>query len=177
MHWAVYGRSREIKLPINRKTYSAMMRISSNATLFLKFFIPVMWTTVVGGLSLVSLVYQFDYIGNMPANTVRMILLGVFLTGLTFFVATFLRLKRVEMDSHFIYVTNYFKTVRYPYHQIEKISNYNFLLGESQVIKLKQRGIFGRSFFYLVSKHRLKQFLQEQQEIATIWTEKSQSKS
>ena len=44
-----------------------MHRLSSNATLLLKFFIPVFWMVFFGATTLAALLYQYDYIGNTPA--------------------------------------------------------------------------------------------------------------
>ena len=44
-----------------------MHRLSSNATLLLKFFIPVFWIVFFGASTLAALFYQYDYVGNTPA--------------------------------------------------------------------------------------------------------------
>jgi hypothetical protein len=133
-----------------------MQRLSSNTTLLLKFFIPVFWIVLFGASTLAALLYQYDYVGNTPAIYFKLGMLFFYITGLLLFAFTLLRLKRVEADSHFFYVTNYFKAARYPFHNIERITVSRFLLVSVATIYFAEPGIFGKQCFFVPS-HRLLQ--------------------
>lgn len=68
------------------------------------------------------------------------------------FYFTLLSLKRVEADEHFAYATNYFKTYRYPWHNIDRIDESSFLFFKTANIKLKETGKFGSNIRFVASK-------------------------
>jgi hypothetical protein len=76
-----------------------------------------------------------------------------------------MRIKRVEMDEHFFYVTNYFKNVRYPFHQIEKIVEKDYLVFRTVHIYLKETGSFGKKITFVASRDRFNLFLKEHPEV------------
>lgn len=72
-------------------------------------------------------------------------------------IFTIRRLRRVELDKQFVYVTNFFKNARYPYHQVDYVDEKNLILFSLGKIRLKIKGIFGRNIYYIRSqaKHKL----------------------
>lgn len=130
-----------------------MHRLSSNATLFLKFFIPVFWIVFFGAITLAALFYQYEYLGNTPALYFKAGMLSFFVTGVLLFSFTLLRLKRVEADADFLYVTNYFKAARYPFHNIEHLRISRFLILQLATVYFKEPGIFGNRIFFIASRH------------------------
>jgi|AntRauTorckE5430_2_1112549.scaffolds.fasta_scaffold08792_3 hypothetical protein len=130
-----------------------MHRLSSNATLLLKFFIPVFWIVFFGITTLVALFYQYDYVGNTPAIYFKAGMVFFYVTGVLLFAFTLLRLKRVEADGDFLYVTNYFKTARYPFHNVTQFRLSRFLFLQLASVQLQESGIFGQRFFFLASRH------------------------
>ncbi|MEQ8706173.1 MAG: hypothetical protein RIC19_19735 [Phaeodactylibacter sp.] len=130
-----------------------MHRLSSNATLLLKFFIPVFWIVFFGVSTLVALFYQYDYVGNTPAIYFKAGMVFFYVTGVLLFAFTLLRLKRVEADGDFLYVTNYFKTARYPFHNVAHLRLSRFLFLQLATVHLHESGIFGKRFFFLGSRH------------------------
>ena len=67
-----------------------MHRISTNLTLFYKFFLPVFWIVFFGALTVAALFYPFDYIGDMPAGNFRIGIVFFYLTGLLLLAAPLL---------------------------------------------------------------------------------------
>lgn len=67
---------------------------------------------------------------------------------------TLLQLYRVEYDEQGIYVTNYFKTVRYDWDSLERVKSINLGIIRVNTIYLKDRGRFGRKIKYLVARTR-----------------------
>lgn len=130
-----------------------MHRLSSNATLLLKFFIPVFWIVLFGAVTLAALLYQYEYVGNTPAVYFKVGMVFFYVTGVLLFAFTLLRLKRVEGDADFLYVTNYFKTARYPFHNIGNFRVSQFLFLQLVAFELNESGIFGKRIFFLGSRN------------------------
>ncbi|MCB0595244.1 MAG: hypothetical protein H6557_10845 [Lewinellaceae bacterium] len=135
-----------------------MHRISTNLTLFYKFFLPVFWIVFFGALTVAALFYPFDYIGDMPAGNFRIGIVFFYLTGLLLLAFTLLRLKRVEADENFFYITNYFKTARYPFHNIERVVESKFFFFRTATIHFKEPGVFGSRIFFVPSNYRFREF-------------------
>jgi len=137
-----------------------MQRISTNLTLFYKIFIPTFWIVFFGAVLLASLLLPYPYVGNIPRSTFQIGMLLFFLSGVGALYITLMPLKRVEMDRDFVYVTNYFKTYRYPYHNIEKIEVSKFLFFSTAVLHLREGGRFGKHMRFVPSLFRLRDFLE-----------------
>lgn len=142
-----------------------MQRVSTNFTLFLKIFLPIFWIVFFGAFAVV--LWSNDQIptGAISLGTLRVFMTFFFLIGTIILYFTLLKLHRVEMDEAFIYVTNYVKTARYPYHQIEKIAEVDFLILSTVTIHFKNKGIFGKKATFVPSKYRFQGFLNQHPEI------------
>lgn len=137
-----------------------MERVSSNSTLFFKFFVPIFWIVFFGAFTVATFAYNFEYFGNIPKWPFRIGVLVFFLSGVLMFYFTLMRLKRVEMDELFIYVTDYFKHYRYPYHNVEKFQESNFLFLQIVTLHLKEPGNFGKKVTFISSKNRYESFFE-----------------
>ncbi len=122
-----------------------MQRVSTNLTLFYKFFIPVFWTGFAGAGTATMLFLNDD-------SMTRLTTLAFFALSLVVMYFTLFQLKRVEMGDEAIYVTNYFKHFRYPYHNIEKITHRNFVLLQIATIHFRVPGSFGKTVRFVPSK-------------------------
>jgi CDP-diglyceride synthetase len=138
-----------------------MQRISTNLTLFFKIFVPTFWIVFFGALTLSAFLMSYEYMGNMRRGTFQIFIALFFLSGVFMLYITLMRLKRVEMDSDFVYVTNYFKTFRYPYHHVEKIELSRFLFFHTANIVLRESGSFGKRLLFIPSMFRFREFLKE----------------
>lgn len=135
-----------------------MTNISSNATLFFKFFIPVFWL-VFGTAFLIGLLLgDAEYVGEVPMFGARVINLVILLLGLLFFYLYVFPLKRVEAGPEFFIVTNYFKNYRYSYDSIEHIEERDWFFFKTFTIVLKERGSFGKKIHFVGSGKRFGKF-------------------
>jgi len=143
--------------------------ISSGWTLFLKLILPVMWTAFFGtfvGVILFSEDGAYLVAGGMVTPMIaRIVALTFLLLGISLFYWLFMRLKRVDVDSDFMYVTNYFKTRRYPYHNIEKLVENQYLMFRPVTVYFKEAGTFGKKITFLSSKS-FREFLGERPDVA-----------
>lgn len=142
-----------------------MQRVSTNLTLFYKFFIPVFWIVFFGAVTVASLFLPFRSAAGMSGTTFRLLIAFIFLSGVAILWFTLLQLKRVEMDEHFVYVTNYFKNFRYPYHNIDRIEESRFLFFRTARIYFKEPGSFGSSVTFVPSHRLFDDFMNSHPEI------------
>jgi len=143
-----------------------MKHVSSSATLFLKYALPVGCAVFFGSMTLAFwFTDNINAVADVPILTFRLILTGAFLTLMLLLYLSVMKIKRVEMDDHFVYVTNYFKNVRYPYHQVEKIEKKNFIIFKRISIHLKQAATFGKTITFISSRNRLTNFLKDHPEV------------
>ena len=103
--------------------------------------------------------------GEIPGTQFRLGLLFFFLSGAAMLFFTLMRLKRVEMDELYVYATNYFKTFRYPYHQIEQIQESKFFFLRLVTITLKEKGSFGKKFTFVASNRLYQKFWESRAEL------------
>lgn len=140
-------------------------RISSSITLLLRLFVPVFWLVFFGAFSIAILFFSQENMPQFQTIGFRIGVIVFYLIGVLFLYFTFLKLKRVEVDQDFVYVTNYFKNFRYPYHNIESISVTNLLLFQLTTLRLKEKGSFGKKIHFLQSKIK---FIQAATEIPAL---------
>ena len=143
-----------------------MQRISSNATLFLKIFIPTLWIVFFGLFSVAIWLVDVPYFGPLPAMWLKLGLTLFLVLGIGFFYLTLLQLKRVELDELYVYASNYFNTYRYPYHNVEKITERDLALFHIVRIHLKTPGKFGKKMTFLLDETMFKDFLEQHPETA-----------
>ncbi|MCB9285612.1 MAG: hypothetical protein H6563_16275 [Lewinellaceae bacterium] len=143
-----------------------MQQVSSNLTLPFKLFIPIFWLVFFGLLTITAWVVSPEKAGALAHLDLRLAITAIFLTGAGLLYFTFLQLKRVEMDTDFVFVTNFFKSVRYPWSSIEKVVQQQFLFFPIIYIYLKEPGSFGRRIVFLGSRSRWRIFLEEYPDVA-----------
>ncbi len=148
--------------------------VSSGWTLFLKLILPVMWTAFFGtfvGFILFSTDGAYLIAGGMITPMVaRIVALTFLLLGISLFYWLFMRLKRVDVDGDFMYVTNYFKARRYPYHNIEKMVANQYLMFRPVTVYFKEAGTFGEKITFLSDKS-FREFLNERPDLARLMEE------
>lgn len=145
-----------------------MQRISTNATIFFKFFIPVFWLVFFGAFLVAVFVYGSEMASGLASTGFRVGAVSFYLSGLVLFYFTLFPLKRVEADTDFLYVTNYFKTFRYPWHNIERITDSTFLFFTISRIELKEKGNFGKKMTFMASNRLYQDFWEERSELVGL---------
>ncbi|NND34742.1 MAG: hypothetical protein HKN76_19300 [Saprospiraceae bacterium] len=136
-----------------------MRRISSSITLFLKIFLPTFWLVFFGAFTVAVLLSGF---GKSPLFGSWIFKGGVllfYILGATILYFTLMKLKRVERDHDYLYVTNYIKTIRYPFSDIEQISETSLVFIHLGHIKLKAPGLFGRRITFVQSRQKFEDYV------------------
>ncbi|HFA49292.1 MAG TPA: hypothetical protein ENJ95_09770 [Bacteroidetes bacterium] len=147
-----------------------MHRISSNATLFLKIFIPVFWTVFFGAFTLAVLLSNVKQFPLFDFFYFKMGLLAFFLGGAALMYFTIIQLKRVELGPQHLYASNYFKTYRYPFDSIEKITDRDLGLFRLVKIHLKKKGRFGKKITFISDEAMLNDFFDKNPNVEKIFS-------
>ena len=138
-----------------------MNRLSSNWTLMLKLFIPIFWTVFFGAFVVAAYTSNPIEAPQIANPSFRLQSTIFVLVGIVFFALTFFRLKRVDADDKYIYISNYFKTYRYPADTIEKITIYNHLVLKAAHLRFKGKSSFGKKIIFIPFMENLKEFAEK----------------
>lgn len=138
-----------------------MERLSSNSTLFFKFFVPVFWIVFFGAFTVAVFVYRNEFYGEIPGRPLRIGSLLFFISGLVMFYFTLMRLKRVEGNAEHLIITDYFKTFRYAHEGVAKITESKFAFLKLVTIHLKEKGSFGLKIPFIASASRYEDFMKK----------------
>ncbi|MFT7119914.1 MAG: hypothetical protein ACJAZ9_000083 [Neolewinella sp.] len=143
-----------------------MHRLSSNATLFLKIFLPVFWTTVLTGLTLASWLTPEQTV-DLPSFRWAMAFLLTINVAFFFFILW--PLKRVESDGEKVFVSNYFRTAFYSWEKdVEAVHVTRILLVKIATIELNGVGSFGQRMRFIPSKKLMQEFEEENPGVMSV---------
>ena len=129
-----------------------MERVSSQLTIFLRIALPTIWMAMVFSFAVLLFwaVRGKAYLFSNPLIWIGLLLiLG---SGIAFIKFILWKVYRVDMDENFIYISNYFKTYKYPYADIDHIRESKLLPGRVFIIALKAKGSFGKEVAFLASQ-------------------------
>jgi len=143
------------QIPIN------MQRVSSQLTIVLRIAIPTIWLSTI--LS-IAILLSWAVRGKAGLLANPFIWIGLILilgSGIALVKLLLWRFYRVDMNGQYVYVSNYFKTYKYPFSEIESISDSKSLPGRVFLITLKAKGSFGRYIYFLAAQELWKDFLKE----------------
>lgn len=144
-----------------------MHRISSNWTLFFKIFLPTFWVVFFGAFTIAILRVDAPAFGSIPALSFKIGIAAFFLLGSALLYFTLMQLLRVDLDEEHLFVSNYFKTYRYPFSSIESISEKDLWLFHLVRINLKGKGHFGSRITFLLDDSMLRAFFEKHPETAS----------
>jgi hypothetical protein len=137
-----------------------MQRVSSNLTIFFKLFVPSVYITFFGLVSIMFLVIDpgdFPLAGN-PFIKYGVISVYLFFVVLIYF--TLMSLKRVEFGDGHLIVSNYFKTFRYRFEDVERMYEYNLGLFTIVTIVMKAKTKMGRKIRFLAQMKYFNDYLE-----------------
>ncbi len=120
-----------------------MIRVSSDWTLFYRFFLPIVWIVFFGVMITAAAIDL-----RIPLLILAAIVI-CYLAGVLLLLLTFLRLKRVECEDTYFYVTNYFRTYRYTYDSVARMRKLDFVIFAIIVLRFKDRTSFGRRIYFM----------------------------
>ena len=142
-----------------------MDRVSSQLTIFIRIAIPTIWIVTLVSF-VVLLTYSVQGKAHIFSNPILWIVL-LFIFGTTILIIKYIlwRIFRIDMDERHLYVSDYFKTFKYPFTDIESITESNVLPGRVYTIHLKSKGTFGKDISFLASRKLWDEFVAEHPEV------------
>ena len=135
-----------------------MQRLSSNLTLFFKLFLPTGWISFFGLFGLVIFVVDTTDLPLFASSMFRMGYASFFIIFLALIYFTIFQLKRVEQENGFMFVTDYFRTIKFPFENISHITTMNLGLMKVAWLHLKTKGVFGKRIPFVVKNTNFKDF-------------------
>ncbi|HQX45096.1 MAG: hypothetical protein IPP06_18210 [Saprospiraceae bacterium] len=143
-----------------------MNRISSNATLFFVIFLPTFWLVFFGSLGLGLWMSSAEDISFTSASLLKIVYLILFLGFGTIIYFTLLRLKRIEIDSNYLYITNYLKTIKVPFSEVNDLHVKSLFFRSVGRITFNYKTFFGKKIYFLCNSEHY-DFLRAQVEKVT----------
>lgn len=137
------------------------IRLSSNWTIILKIVIPIIWLSFFASLLLASLLANAIEAPQVANASFKINMIIFIISGLVFFYFTLFRIKRADADGKYIYVSNYFKTVRYTLDSVKEYELYDHIFFKAIHIHLHEKGRFGKRIIFLPKMIHFKVFIQE----------------
>lgn len=144
-------------------------RVSTNATLLLKLFLPTFWTVFFGMFTLFVLFYTQSEILFLQNPMTKAVVLGVYTLFFALFYFTLWQLRRVELGETEYLVSDYFNTYRLIYDDINFISEASILKWTLVGIHLKGKGKLGRKIYFLANKDLYQRFFNQFPETQKLW--------
>ncbi len=129
-----------------------MERVSSQLTIFIRIALPTIWlATVISLIVLLTIAVRgkAQVFTNPIVWGTTIFILG---SGFAFIKYILWKIYRVDMDRRNIYVSNYFKTYKYPFSDIASIARGSFMPGRIYKVTFKAKGSFGHHIHFLASR-------------------------
>lgn len=133
--------------------------LTSNWTLFLKIVVPTVWTVFFGAFTLVFMFTDGLRLGGLSHQMSIMAVMAFFLIGFTMIYFSMMGLKRIEASEDSLIISNYFKTYRIPFTNVEAVRVGDFTFVKLMKIQFKQPISFGLSSYGLINSGRFESFV------------------
>ena len=151
-----------------------MHRVSSNLTVFFKFFLPTVWIVFFGTFTAAIFMTDNTQLSFLTTPLFRFSFLGAYLFFLILIYFSVVQLKRVEMGAEHFIVSNYFKTYRLRYEDIESVSIIPFFRLSIITFRLRARSSFGKKITFLASTFLWNNFLSTHPEVDETFSKLSE---
>ena len=148
-------------MPTTPKTRPPMSQVSTNLTLFYRLFIPIFSLVFLGALLIFLWLHPQAYYGNLRGDYLRYGATAVFAMLVLLLALTVWRLRRVEMNREWVYVTDFFRQARYPWAGVAGVRETPLGIFSVVHVDLAQAGTFGKSVTFLASVSRWRMFKEE----------------
>ncbi len=135
-----------------------MIRLSSRWTLGLKYLLPIAWLVFFTSFA-AAVFLSSTQDGILSTERFRLSLIAFICFWLLLFYLSVFRLKRVDYDQDYLYVSNYIKTVKMPFGRIAGLREIDMTLGYWLKIDLIDKGHFGKTISVIASKSRYDSFV------------------
>lgn len=148
-----------------------MTRLSSNFTIVLKLFIPILYVVFFGSYLIASFLISVDDSPLLASPIFKMVYGSVFCLFILLFYFTILKIKRVDANGEKLAITNYIKTYQYPWSDVDYIKTRNYGLFRTMRIYFKGKTSFGKKISFIPSEAMVEDFVRKYPDIGTLISE------
>ena len=138
-----------------------MAQVSTNLTLFYRLFLPIFFGVFLGALVVFLWLHPQAYYGNLRGDYLRYGATLAFVVLVIVTLFTVWRLRRVEMNREWVYVTDFFSQARYPWAGVAQVRETSLGIFSLVRVDLQQAGSFGKTLTFLASVSRWRMFKEE----------------
>lgn len=138
-----------------------MAQVSTNLTLFYRLFLPIFFGVFLGALVVFLWLHPQAYYGNLRGDYLRYGATLAFVVLVIVTLFTVWRLRRVEMNREWVYVTDFFSQARYPWAGVAQVRETSLGIFSLVHVDLRQAGSFGKTLTFLASVSRWRMFKEE----------------
>lgn len=115
-------------------------QLSSSMTFFWKFIFSAFWITVFGlGVSVLL----------FSSHSEGLFLLLIFIPAIIFIYFTTIQVKRISIDSEYLYIDNFKKSVKTPLSNIKKINDIVIFSPRTIIVYFKEPTEFGNKVSFI----------------------------
>ena len=136
-----------------------MRRLSSNLTIILKLFIPIVYLVFFGSLLIGSLLVDPNDAPLIANPLFQSVYALIFFGFVGLMYITVFQLQRIDGDENYLYVNNYRKTYRYQWADVAKLKTLHFGLFKIVRIHFIDKTSLGRRVSFIPSSQLLKDFM------------------
>jgi len=145
-----------------------MQRISSNLTIVFKLFIPTFWVTFYGLLTLFIIFMDPETSPLFSSVQAKIIVVVLFVLFALLIYFTLFQLLRFDAGKEEFYISNYLKTFKYQFKDVESISTTKLLFINLLKIRMRQKTTLGKSFSVLYKKAYWEDFIRENPNVQNL---------
>ena len=138
-----------------------MNQVSTNLTLFYRLFIPIFFGVFLGAFVIFLWTHPQAYYSNLKGIYLRYGMTAFYITMMVLLLASVWRLRRVEVSEDWLYVTDYFRSARYPWSNVEKLRETRIGIFTIVNVYLHAPGTFGKRVTFLASVSRWRIYKEE----------------
>lgn len=128
-----------------------MTLLSSNSTLLYRLFLPMFFTIFMGATCIAAWTDEDGGIlsDTLPPHVGNIVWTLLFSIWLWIVIRKMWSLRRVEVDTENLYVSNYWHTAKYGLEDIEALTQRKTLWLPMATIRLRGKGRFGRDIRFI----------------------------
>jgi hypothetical protein len=145
------------------KAENMTYNLSSGATLVLRLFLPTVWLVFFGSFMMAGWLSTEAFVGPFPRDVYRAGTTFFVAAGAIFFRLTVWRLYRVDAETGTLFVSDYFRTFRYPRESVAEIVLFSYGVFHLCRIRLKAKGKLGHTLWFYPSRRRLVDFMSREE--------------
>ena len=123
--------------------------VSSIQTFLVKWIFPLFWILIFGYGTVMLWLNKFDQPQQVDAIYMKLLFLIIFIVGTTTLAIFSFPLKRVRMDSKYLYISNFLTEIRVPFTSISDVTENRWINTHPVTVHFRTSTQFGRKIVFM----------------------------